>query len=48
MPPRSKKIRQGGMVSKSMIVAQWATRAQVRKDQGQDELLEPLVDVVEA
>ena len=41
------KIRQGGRVSKCVIVAQKVTRAQIRTAQGEEELLEPPDDVVE-
>ena len=41
------KIRQGGGVSKRVIVAQQVARAQIRVAQGEDERLEPPDDVVE-
>jgi hypothetical protein len=42
------RIRQGGRVSKCAIVAQQVTRVQIRAAQGENELLEPPDDVVEA
>ena len=49
MSPRTKqRVRQGGRVSKRVIAAQRATRAQIRAAQGEDELLEPPDDIVEA
>ena len=49
MSPRTKqRVQQGGRVSKRVIAAQRATRAQIRAAQGEDELLEPPDDIVEA
>ena len=49
MSPRTKQwVREGGRVSKHVIAAQRATRAQIRAAQGEYELLEPPDDVVEA
>ena len=48
MSPRTKqRVRQGGRVSKRVIAAQRATRAQIRAAQGEDELPEPPDDAVE-